>query len=187
MQIKRIKCPKCGVVLDVKNSKEQPELLLNCPQCRAELLVKFGPREEPLEAPTFFAQPKQRAAQPNYGETQLGDAPQSSAAHGQKADLPQLRCNGEAYTLAEGRNIVGRKDSKKLATVPIDTDDKFMSRQHCVINVSFTDGKYKAILSNYENKNDTFINGIKIDKGDDIVLNDGNNIKMGNTILTFKS
>lgn len=194
MQIKRIKCPKCNVVLDVKNSKERPELLLNCPRCRTELLVKFPPREEPIEAPTFCdAKPKTNQSHQSVGsenfsfETQLGDTPfQSTSRERSKAKLPKLICNGETYVLSEGENVIGRRANTSLATIQIACTDRFMSRQHCIITITDKqDGTYKAVLSNYQNKNETSINGYKIDSGDAIVLNDGNTITMGHTAVTY--
>ena len=62
-----------------------------------------------------------------------------------------------------------------------------MSRQHCIINVStLSDGSKKAVLSNYQNKNSTTIDGQLIGKGDEIRLTDGNSITMGHTTVTFK-
>ena len=41
MQTKRIKCPQCGVVLDVKNSKNEGIKQVTCPMCNAVLRVHF--------------------------------------------------------------------------------------------------------------------------------------------------
>lgn len=38
---------------------------------------------------------------------------------------------------------------------------------------------------NTENKNPTYINGIKVEKGDRIILSNGDVVKMANTELTF--
>ena len=65
MEIKRIQCPNCGIVLDVRNSKMEDEKLITCPQCKAVLKVRFR-HEAPLEAKTVLA------GGYNSGETQLG-------------------------------------------------------------------------------------------------------------------
>lgn len=188
MQTKRIQCPKCGVVLDVKNSKNEEVKQITCPQCRSILQVKFTPQQAPIEAQTFYS-PKRPSedngttelAGGSYGVTQLAS---SSPMKNQSA---QLIFNGVNYDLEEGQNIVGRKGNTSKATVQIATDDRYMSRQHCAIKVTtLPDGKKKAVLSNYQNKNLTTIDGQDIETGDEIRLTDGNQIKMGHTTVTFK-
>lgn len=188
MQTKRIKCPKCGVVLDVKNSKNELEKQIRCPQCKSPLKVTFPPEQEPLEAKTYYAPPKQPA---DNGATQLGagipgatqlvpDAPKISTT-------AKLMFGGATYPLEEGQNIVGRKGTTSRATVQIETADRYMSRQHCSITVStLPDGSKKAVLSNYQNKNLTSVDGQEIETGDAIRLTDGNAITMGHTTVTFK-
>lgn len=184
MQIKRIKCPKCDIVLDVKNSKEQASVRLHCPNCRTLLQVSFPPEEEPVEAPTFYARPKQPV---DNGATQLGGGPSGGTQASASQQIVSLVFEGRGYPLEEGRNIVGRKAKKPQANVQIPTDDLYMSRQHCVINVTtMDDGRKKAVLSNFQNKNDTLINGHQIGSGDAIILQNGNMIKMGETTVMFK-
>lgn len=203
MQIKRIKCPKCDIVLDVKNEKELPVLRLHCPNCKTLLQVKFPSKEEPVEAPTFFARPKRpvdngetqlggdysaRRQQSNdfSCETQLGGGSSGGTQASASQQVATLVYEGRGYPLAEGRNVVGRQGTTSKATVQIATNDHFMSRQHCIINVTTSaDGRKKAVISNFQNKNDTSINGYKIGSGDAIILQDGNTITMGETTITY--
>lgn len=202
MQIKRIKCPKCNVVLDVKNTKEQQVVRLHCPNCRTLLQVTFPPKEEPIEAPTFYARPKQPV---DSGATQLGgyedrgsrkgdvgcetqlggeDANANRSSTSQKTAT--LVFEGRGYPLEEGRNVIGRQGSTSKATVQIPTQDHYMSRQHCIINITtLADGNKKAVISNFQNKNDTSINGHRIESGDAIILSDGNTITMGETTIIY--
>ena len=187
MQTKRIVCPKCKVVLDVKNSQGEAVKQITCPSCKTLLEVKF--QQEPMEAKTFYAPPKQAAADNgatqlaggNYGATQLYNPTQKPSS------TARLSFGGKDYPLAEGRNIVGRQASTSKATVQIATADRYMSRQHCVITVTtLPDGTLKAVVSNYQNKNLTTIDGQPIEAGDSIRLTDGNSITMGHTTVTFK-
>ena len=189
MQTKRIKCPKCGVVLDVKNSKNEEVKQITCPSCKTLLQVKFQPQQEPMEAKTFYAPPKQPVADngatqlvgSSFGATQLVMAPKKEAS---KAIL---QFGGVSYPLEEGQNIVGRKATTSTANVQIETADRYMSRQHCRITVTtLPDGTKKAVLSNYQNKNQTTIDGQSIETGDAIRLTDGNSITMGHTTVYFK-
>ena len=194
MQIKRIQCPQCQTVLDVKNQEETLEKHINCPRCGTELIVKFKPKADPVEAHTFYARQK-----PTYDscETQLGGSFGGGSSSGDETQLgtgsankvetyARLSLNGMTYTLKEGRNIVGRRASTSPANIQLATDDLSMSRQHIIINVTtMSDGTKKAVLSNYQNKNVTSIDGFQIDSGDAIRLADGNTITMGRTTVTF--
>ena len=192
MQTKRIQCPKCGVVLDVKNSKNEEVKQITCPSCNATLQVKFELQDAPLEAKTYCAPPKQETA--DNGATQLagnGYGATMLATPKEKIekviDNASLVFDDKSYVLLEGQNIVGRKGNTSKATIQIATEDRYMSRQHCSITVTtLLDGTKKAVLSNYQNKNQTTIDGQPIETGDEIRLTDGNSITMGHTTMTFK-
>ena len=192
MQTKRIVCPQCKAVLDVKNSQNESVKQIACPSCKTVLQVKFQPQQkqqDPVEAYTYYAPPKQPTA--SDGETQL-----AGAAYGatqlitplQKTSVKaRLSFGGKDYPLEEGQNIVGRQGTTSKATVQIETADRYMSRQHVDITVTtLPDGSLKAVLSNYQNKNLTTIDGQPIETGDSIRLTDGNAITMGHTTVTFK-
>ena len=193
MQIKRIKCPNCSVVLDVKNSKNETLKLITCPSCKAELQVKFAPQQAPLQAHTFIATPKSPSRQGyDYGATQLvgrkDDGSTQLASPTGKTMKAELCFRGVSYPLDEGKNIVGRMASTSQANVQIATDDRYMSRQHVAITLStLPDGSTKAVLSNYQNKNTTAVDGQPVETGDAIRLTDGNRITMGRTTVIFKT
>ena len=90
--------------------------------------------------------------------------------------------NGEEYLLRQGVNTIGRKASTSNATLQINTADRYMSRSHAIISVNA--GIH--IIRNHENKNPSYVNGIMIVGNDQVVLNDGDNVKLGNTVLTFR-
>lgn len=188
MQTKRIICPNCRAVLDVKNSQNEEVKQITCPSCKTILQVKFQSQQEPIEAKTFYAPPKRpndngetQLAGSNYGVTQL------QMTSNKKATKAYLQYGGANYPLEEGQNIVGRKGDTSKATVQIATADRYMSRQHCSITVTtLPDGTLKTVLSNYQNKNLTAIDGQEIGIGDAIRLTDGNSITMGHTTVTFK-
>ena len=45
MEVKRVKCPQCGVILEVKNSKNEAVKNFSCPGCHASLSVTFHKEE----------------------------------------------------------------------------------------------------------------------------------------------
>lgn len=97
--------------------------------------------------------------------------------------MPKLVCDGASYLLSEGVNIVGRQSQNSQANVQIATDDRYMSRNHSRFTVDLSNG-IKVTISNYENKNSTFVNDQELLH--DKELTDGDEIKMGHTIVTFK-
>ena len=188
MQKKRVQCPSCGQVLEVQNQNNETLKKFTCPKCNALLQARFTPQQEPLEAKTYLGP---RRPVMNNGSTQLSGAGFGSThlvvSKGELNKTAILEGNGHTYSLMEGQNIIGRKCSSSKATVQIDTNDIYMSRQHCIINVcTLPNGIKKVGLSNYQNKNRTFIDEQLIDNEDEICLVDGNKIKMGNTVVTFK-
>ena len=177
MQTKRIQCPQCGVVLDVKNSKNELVKLIACPSCKVTLQIKFEPQKKPLEAHTYYA-PKVSNDLCDATELVTSPMPPKSAC---------LICEGCTYNLELGDNIIGRKGISSRASIQIATTDRYMSRQHCRINVSsLPDKSLKVVLCDYQNKNMTSVNDQAIIQGDEIRLMDGDKIKMGETTLTFK-
>lgn len=190
MQIKRVKCPQCNVVLDVKNSENEEVKQISCPSCNTLLQIRFASQQKPIEAHTFLEAP-QNDSSSDSGETLLA-AGASGATELVKSDSQahshaELLFDAISYPLKEGQNIVGRKGNTSKATVQIDTADRYMSRQHIAIEVTkMPEGILKAVLSNYQNKNQTSVDGQPINGGDAIRLTDGNAITMGHTKVTFK-
>lgn len=50
METLRIKCPSCGVILEVKNSKHEEVKKITCPNCKKQLAVTFADNPEPKPA-----------------------------------------------------------------------------------------------------------------------------------------
>ena len=93
---------------------------------------------------------------------------------------------GASYQLCSGINTIGRKATSSSASVQIATDDRTMSRSHAIIEVRNAGGQILHILRNGANKNPSYLNGSVIGQKDQLILNNGDRIKMGNTELTFK-
>lgn len=181
METKRIQCPSCGVILDVRNSKNEDIKIITCPQCGSTLRVKFHKHQEanePLDAETFLpGKPSQQIS--SGSETKL-------ASPKIKAKSAILVVDGREYKLLQGENTIGRKSPTSSASVQIATSDGYMSRRQAKITVSTTEnGALKAVISNDRNKNLTSINGQELSEGDEIVLTDGDEIVMGKTRMTY--
>lgn len=190
MQEKRVICTNCGVELSVKNSKNETLKIITCPKCGIKLKVNFPPitDQEPLVAKTVLVNTPS-------GETPTILGGVGSAQSGETQYVPKpsqqkhfyLSCNGNRYPLSKGQNVVGRKASSSNANVQIETSDLYMSRRHVCIEVfQLGDGTSKVLISNDKNKNATYVNGSLLNAGERVVLTNGTQIKMGDTIVTYK-
>jgi hypothetical protein len=95
-------------------------------------------------------------------------------------------CDDEQYTLKVGQNIVGRRSENGTATVQITTADRTMSRAHALINVvRLANGSHKAVISNYHNKNRITVNGVELQRDEQLVLSHGAVVELGLTSLTY--
>lgn len=178
-EVKRIKCPNCGAVLDVRNSKNEAVKHITCPQCKSGLNVKF--RDPAAEAnPTIY--PNQNNHPKDGGRASTGDETKYKGL----MKNAYLVVDGTGYRLSEGANVVGRKAATSQASLQIDTPDHYMSRQHAQIELyRLPDGGLKAVITNYQNKNATTVNGMVLQDGDAIVLVNGYKIVMGDTVATY--
>jgi len=119
-----------------------------------------------------------------YEEDNHDETVVKSAFQGSK--YGSLMLDGKLYGLSLGRNIVGRYASTSPATIQIQTDDLYMSRQHCIIDVqSNSDGTLTTTLRNYKNKNRTIIDGQIVGNEVEVCLLDDCDITMGHTTVRY--
>lgn len=165
LKSRKITCPKCGAMIEVGNPNLVAVRDINCPNpnCKALLHVNF-----------------------DDGETILADKKSRKDVAG------MIVYNSQKLPLQEGKNTIGRKDSKNTASIGIETSDKAMSRLHCQIEVvKLKNGKVKPILNDLrdENKIGTkpiIINDESLTVFDKIVLDDGDYIKLGDTVVRYR-
>lgn len=150
-----------------------------CPNCGQKHVVGDCQRYSPTPLLDVDGT-RYDAAAPAGGERTVVGMP-SPAEVGRLVDA-----GGAEYGLSMGRNTIGRKASTSTASVQIATSDRTMSRNHAVIEVRSVGAGVQHILSNGENKNPSYLNGMLIGVGDRLVLSSGDSIKMGETVLTFK-
>jgi pSer/pThr/pTyr-binding forkhead associated (FHA) protein len=80
------------------------------------------------------------------------------------------------YPLGQRTNVVGRDEA-----LPIQILDKHVSRKHMHIRFDKNEGQYYVF--DMKSKHGVFVNGRKISS--EVVLNDGDHIRVGETILLF--
>lgn len=193
----KIKCPTCGKVLRLQDAPNINAASFTCPVCEEKHVVGKCQRyvEQPKPMVSSGDETRYGGASARQGddETRIGSQPQCGGSDETRigsASSPAVGVlmdnMGRTYQLCLGINTIGRKAASSPASVQIATDDRTMSRSHAVIDVSHAGGKTIHILRNGANKNPSFLNGSLIGQQDQLILNNGDRIKMGNTEMTFK-
>ena len=132
----RIKCPACGIVLDVRNSKNEAVKRIVCPNCKKQIAVDF--REEPTPKPEA-----QSTVAFYYGAMRL--------------------------PLQEGDNQIPLPGSEHIA----------------VTLVRLNNGGCKCVVKALTAEHIILVNGQPLEQGDEIVLTDGDELRIGNAVLTY--
>lgn len=176
-----IKCPSCGAVLRVKDQPGLQNAFLTCPVCK---------EKRPFSDYKVIAQPPEDPTEPANGAYQYEE--DITEPGGQANTL--LGClmeqSGKRWLLHPGVNTVGRKlqAGPQKVEIPVNdyTGQRMMSRSHAKIEViRLPNGGYKHVLSNWQNKNKTFVNGAPLDATDKIVLHHGMVIRFANVEVRF--
>lgn len=120
MEELRIKCPSCGIVLEVRNSKNEAVKRITCPNCKKQLAVTF--REEPK--PAQYVEIKM---------VQLTDGTQKTIVRA-LTDDHIVKVNGEQLLKddeivlgpddrleIDGKTLFGSKTTPELASTPMPT------------------------------------------------------------------
>ena len=157
MNIKKVTCPSCSTGLKVTNSKNEAVKHISCPKCGTPIEVSF--QEEPEE--------------------------QTIVGGGKSATQAMLVMKGQSFELPLGTNIVGRKSSSSDAHIQLPVDDLYMSRLHAMIKVTKVNDKLCVTIANYKNKNTTTVNGTELRSCDEVFLNHGDEIIMGDTSMVI--
>jgi pSer/pThr/pTyr-binding forkhead associated (FHA) protein len=95
----------------------------------------------------------------------------------------------QTFTLKTGRNCIGRKDADKPCDIMIETQDPYMSRNHCMIEGKMDrSGNIQLILYDPGSLNGTYLNENqkRLGKDDKVYLEDGDTIQIGKTKVMIK-
>lgn len=193
----KIKCPTCGKVLRLQDAPNINAASFTCPVCKEKHIVGKCPRYVEQLKPMASSGDETRyggaSAQQGGDETRIGSQPQCGGSDETRIGSASSPAVGvlvdnlvRTYQLRSGINTIGRKAASSPASVQIATDDRTMSRSHAVIEVSNAGEKTIHILRNGANKNPSYLNGTVLGPQDQLILNNGDRIKMGNTEMTFK-
>lgn len=188
----KIKCPTCGKVLIVQDAPGINNKSFICPVCKEKhILGKCRIAEKPRVTGeeteyTFNNQKPSTSEVTQYMSTTGAVAEKAPETNVQVKTCSLVDAGGKRYQLSSGINTIGRKASSSCATIQIEVDDCYMSRNHAVIDVRNVAGQIISIFKNGKNKNASMLNGNIVGETDQLILNAGDKIKLGETILTYE-
>jgi pSer/pThr/pTyr-binding forkhead associated (FHA) protein len=90
--------------------------------------------------------------------------------------LPRLEVNGQSKSLSHKAFGIGRDKSNQLIVA-----DNKVSRFHAVVTFE----NEEAYIKDTDSSNGTYINNKKIQPGKKVLLNNGDKIKVGNTVIIY--
>lgn len=176
---KTVRCPGCQGILDVSNPKGEQTRICVCPNCGKQFRVDFPPVEKAVTVDPSTVYVKSTGGRQDPS-TEYGPPKGDGAKQVYLVDDTTHR----RYPLQQGDNVVGRQSSTSKATVPLLTNDTYISRQHCVISVMPMPGQQaKLTLRNAKNLNPTLVEGKTVRANDIIVLKPATKIQMGDTFF----
>jgi hypothetical protein len=166
-----VKCPHCQVGLKVDETKI-PEGITSfkCPKCQHDI-------------PMSFLDKKREQLSDGINTVVF----QPSKTKGGKMTVFECEfCREQIFHLREGHYMVGRKATVSDANIRIETTDNLVSRNHFRIEVKKdSQGGLIHCLSDNQSKNKTMYNGKYLEEGEEVVLQNNDEIKIGNTLIRF--
>jgi len=166
-----VKCPHCQVGLKVDEQKIPKGInAFKCPKCKHDIPVSFLEKKD----------------EHRTGGTDTVIFQPSKKEGGKLTVFPNENTKEQVFHLREGNYIVGRKAAVSNANIRIETGDKMVSRNHFLLNVrKDSQGGLIHCLSDNQSKNKTMYNGKYLEEGEEVVLRNKDEIRIGNTLLHF--
>lgn len=96
MEELRIQCPSCGIVLDVRNSKNEDVKRITCPHCRKHLAITFHEPSQQEKEPVRTLYYGEAAYSLKEGDNTIGKKDPSSTAGIQIATGDSTMCLSHA-------------------------------------------------------------------------------------------
>jgi len=203
----KIQCENqsCGSSFFFDEKKNSKAKKVMCPKCKIiqPLISASTPLEEEDPVEDWIKEVEEQPMEDFFSKKKKVPAPVSNPPKiNRPKPVPQTKKIGwfvihdeftETYTfdLRNGMNRIGRQSNStpRDVNVAIRTEDKYMSRQHCEIEVKWLHGRsmYEYLLSDKGSSNGTFVNaGKRLSRTDEVSLRDGDTVQIGRTKLVLK-
>jgi hypothetical protein len=179
---KKVFCPKCNVGLTIVLT--QPDISITCPKCKHSGTAGSFP--DTLKP----SQNEEGSTEMPNSRTQLQSKGKTYKPGKLILETDADKCwNGSKwveFSLARGKNTMGRKSPSSAASIQFPTIDMYMSRNHAIIDVVMNaDATFSHRLSDSGGKNGTFHNEVKIEADEIINMLPNDIIRLGHTVLKF--
>lgn len=171
-----IQCNNCGKSRRLNSVKLSPyfnkTISLRCKHCGKPQLLK-------VDANLI----NQKTNSPLRDTVVLNDQKPNNTKIAKIHIIPNNSTKQQRLQLQVGENLLGRKSNSKIHENKreIDTQDKLMSRSHCIINVRERKTGYKYFIKDCKSINGVYVNNIKIMEEEEIALDNGDTIRLGKT------
>ena len=172
-----IVCPNCRSRLSIQDAPGIQDKMLTCPICKYKAKVSVYQMGA--------------AAQGGMGSSDEATRLPGSYNKQINKDAGQMRVlqTGQICELRIGSQILGRLASSGTADMQIGNDnykDEYMSRRHVQIDVVRNEVGIEHHLVEIGSKNIIQLNGVDIQRGDEIILNFGDKLTLGKTDLILE-
>ena len=158
----RVFCPSCKTILEVPTVFSENNTRFSCPQCGFNAPFNSYGR---LNAGMLSSEAGFGHADSTIASNDGAGATECFADCKCEEGV-LVRCNDrKAISLPMGLNSIGR---------------------HCAVEVSRSGQRMKYVYYDTEAKNASYINGKRLDKGMKVVLNFGDELRMGRTAFVFE-
>jgi phage FluMu protein Com len=179
---KKVFCPKCNIGLSILQT--QPDVSITCPKCKH--IGAAGSFPDTLKS----TQNEEGSTEMPNSRTQLQSKGKTYKPGKLILETDADRCwNGSRFvefSLARGKNTLGRQSPNSSSSVQFPTTDMYMSRNHAIIEVVMNaDATFSHRLSDNGGKNGTFHNEVIIESGEIINMLPNDTIRLGHTVFKF--
>lgn len=171
----RVFCPSCKTILEVPTVFSENNTRFSCPQCGFNAPFnsygRLGAGMLSSEA-GFGHADSTIASNDGAGATEC-------FADCKCEEGVLVRCNDkEVISLPIGVHFIGRE--------MLNPEDLCISRKHSAVEVSRSGQRMKYVYYDTEAKNASYINGKRLDKGMKVILNFGDELRIGRTAFVFE-
>lgn len=171
----RVFCPSCKTILEVPTVFSENNTRFSCPQCGFNAPFNSYGR---LNADIFSP----GAGLGHEDSTFVSSNPTDATECFTDCKCEEgvlVRCNDkEVISLPIEVHFIGRE--------MLNPEDLCISRKHSAVEVSRSGQRMKYVYYDTEAKNPSYVNGNKLDKGMKVVLNFGDELRIGRTAFVFE-
>lgn len=177
-EIIRIQCPNDGAILNIKNQLGIENKKVVCPVCK--LARPFSEYKKYV--------PSQMEDTDYHNNKQSGEVTSLDESNELLGRVCVIGTN-QKMQLKPGNTIIGRSSATSHVDFPVNTgESRRMSREHLLIEVVKKPGKgyVHQVRLCKEKCNPTYINQVKLEYGDCIVLHTGDVLRLPDANLKFE-